>query len=94
MNRLALPLLIGLLALNGCASQYAMKLNNGTEITTASKPKLKGGFYTYKDAQGKEHKMSASRVQEIEPASFAAKEKQAKPTKVKTKRKWYYFWLA
>jgi hypothetical protein len=94
MKKLALPLLIGALTLSGCASQYVMKLNNGTEITTASKPRLKGSFYTYKDAQGKEHRMSASRVQEIEPASFAAKEKKTKPAKVEHKRKWYYLWLA
>ena len=43
MNKSALPLLIGLITLTGCAHHYVMKLTNGAQITTASKPKLKDG---------------------------------------------------
>lgn len=75
MNRFGLLLLI-CLALTGCARQYVMKLSNGTRITTASKPKLKHGYYTYKDAAGNEARpIPQGRVLEIEPASMAAEEK-------------------
>ena len=75
MNRLALFLLISLAALTGCARQYVMKLGNGTRITTASKPKLKNGYYTFRDAAGNPNKVSQNRVLEIEPASMAEEEK-------------------
>ena len=74
MKRISL-LLLGLLACSGCASQYVMKLSNGMQITTPSKPKLKGSTYYYKDATGKENKISQSRVLEILPASMAKEEK-------------------
>jgi hypothetical protein len=75
MNRLALFLLICLAALTGCARQYVIKKSNGMRITTASKPKLKNGFYTFKDAAGNENRVSQNQVLEIEPASMAAEEK-------------------
>jgi Bacterial protein of unknown function (DUF903) len=96
MKKAALPLLIGLIALTGCAHQYVMKLDNGMDITTASKPTLKEGTYSFKDAKGEEHFVAAGRVREIAPASVAAKEKKAKPFKSEPpkKRKWYLLWLA
>ena len=96
MNKVTLPLLIGLIALTGCAHHYVMKLDNGMEITTASKPKLKEGAYSFKDAKGEEHFVAAGRVREVAPASVAAKEKKAKPMKSEPpkKRKWYLLWLA
>jgi hypothetical protein len=75
MNRLALLLLICSAALTGCARQYVLKLSNGTKLLTASKPKLKSGYYTYKDAAGNEIRIPQGRVLEIEPASMAADEK-------------------
>ena len=81
MNKLLLPFLVGLLALCGCTHRYVMKLTNDMRITTASKPKLKGGFYTFKDARGQEVRVAQSRVLEIEPASMAKEEKPMfKPT--------------
>ena len=96
MNKAAVPLLIGLMALTGCAHHYVMKLNNGAELTTASKPKLKEGLYTFKDAKGDEHVVAAARVQVIEPASAATQENKPKPMKSEQpkKRKWYLLWLA
>ena len=93
MKAPALFLLIGLLALSGCASHYVMRLNNGTQIITASKPKLKNNVYTFKDAKGEKHFIGASRVHEIEPASLAAQEDKPKVQKVKRKHKWT-LWLA
>jgi Bacterial protein of unknown function (DUF903) len=95
MKRLVFVVLIGLLGLCGCAHQYVMKLNNGTEIVTPSKPKLKGSAYHFKDANGKERVVSAGRVREVEPASMAREEKKAMMPHPPTKPKhWYFLWLA
>jgi hypothetical protein len=91
-----LPILVALCALTGCASHYVMKLTDGAQITTASKPKLKEGVYYFKDAKGEEHAVGEARVQEIAPASMV--EKSSKPKGIQSepqkKRKWYYLWLA
>ncbi len=76
MKRILMSLIFAALALTcGCSQHYLIKLNNGGQITTASKPKLKGGSYYFKDAQGKVRNISAGRVREIEPASMAKEEK-------------------
>jgi hypothetical protein len=99
MKKLALPLVIVTLALTGCAHQYVMRLNNGHEITTASKPKLKDGIYHFKDARGQEHTVGQARVMQVEPASMAtAERKPMKPISTGSaapkKRHWYLLWLA
>jgi hypothetical protein len=96
VNRALLPVLIGLIALTGCAHHYVMKLGNGAEITTTGKPKLKEGIYYYKDAKGEEQAVAAARVQEIAPASLARQEDKPKTIKSEPpkKRKWYLLWLA
>ena len=80
----------------GCAHQYVIKLDNGMDITTASKPKLSEGTYSFKDAKGEEHFVAAGRVREVAPASVAAREKKTMPFKSEPpkKRKWYFLWLA
>ena len=96
MKKAALPLLIGLIALTGCAHRYVMKLNNGMEITTASKPKLKESVYQFKDAKGEEHFVPLTRVREVAPASMAEREDKPQPIKAEPplkKRKWYLLWL-
>jgi hypothetical protein len=96
MNKAAFPLLIGLIALTGCAHHYVIRLGNGSQITTAGKPQLKEGVYYFKDAKGEEHGVAAGRVREIAPASVAQQEDKAKPMKSEPpkKRKWYLLWLA
>ena len=96
MKKAALPLLIGLIALTGCAHRYVMKLNNGMEITTASKPKLKEGVYQFKDAKGEEHFVPLTRVREVAPASMAEREDKPQPIIAEPplkKRKWFLLWL-
>jgi hypothetical protein len=93
MKRLVLPLLCAF-ALTGCAHQYVMKLNNGTNLTCASKPKLVGNDYIYKDAYGNKVAISSGRVREVESVSQAEDEQKAnqfKPVQVETKH-WYKFW--
>jgi hypothetical protein len=89
MNKRFLPVLFALLVCSGCAHQYVMKLSNGLTITTPSKPKLKNGYYVYKDAKGKDHYIPQGRVNEIEPASMAAEENQFTPSQPKQKH-WYW----
>src|SRR3954469_5410900 len=82
-----------LLLLAGCASQYVITLNNGTKLTTASKPVLKNGRYHYKDGAGHENVVSEVRVRQIEPASVAeeeAKKNKFKPSPGGTKKHWYW----
>ena len=97
MKQVALPLLVGLLTLTGCASQYVIKLTNGTEITSEGKPRREGGAYVFKDAKGEEHLVPAGRVREIEPTSMSREEKKPKSgpsLPSPRKRKWYFLWLA
>jgi hypothetical protein len=96
MNKTVLLFLIGLIALTGCAHHYVMRLTNGAEITTASKPKLKDGVYHFKDAKGEEHIVPEASVRELAPASIATREDKPRPMKMDTekKRKWYFLWLA
>ena len=86
-------LLFCLLALNGCAHQYVMTLNNGTKMATASKPTLQHGRYYYKDAHGRDLYVPSGQVRQIEPESFAREEEkqnQFKPTPGVKKKHWYW----
>jgi len=87
--------LVGLIALTGCAHHYVMQLNNGAQITTASKPKLKEGVYYFKDAKGEDHAIASTRVRLVAPASMAERENKPPPVKGESqkKRKWYLLWL-
>jgi len=90
IQRLAVALV--LLSLCGCASHYVIKLNNGSTVTTASKPKLKGSTYYYKDAKGDMVSLPQSRVREIEPASMAAEENKQFTPPEPYKKPWWHFW--
>jgi hypothetical protein len=91
----AIALLVGVTLLTGCAHSYVLRLTNGSEITTASKPHFKDGTYYFKDAKGEEQWIMAASVSEIAPASVAKAENKSSPTRLKSnkKRKWYLLWL-
>ena len=95
MKRASLPLLIGLIALSGCARHYVIKLDSGAQITTSTKPKLNEDTYHFRDATGEEHLLPSFRVREIAPASMAERENKPQPLKarVQKKHKWYLLWL-
>ena len=76
----------------GCAHQYVMKLSNGRQVTTNSKPRLKGAYYYYKYAQGREIPVPQSRVMQIEPASVAVEENKFTTPNPKPKRHWWQVW--
>ena len=96
MKKASLPLIIGLIALTGCASHYVIRLDNNSEITTATKPKLRDQVYYFKDAKGQEQSVPKFRVRELAPAPMAAREDKPQHVQVqqKKKRKWYLLWLA
>ena len=96
MKKASLPLIIGLIALSGCASHYVIRLDNNSEITTATKPKLKDQVYYFKDAKGQEQSVPKFRVRELAPATVAAREDKPQHVQVqqKKKHKWYLLWLA
>jgi len=58
-------------ALCGCARHYVITLNNGSRISTTSKPHLQNGNWVYKDAEGRDASTPAGRVTEVAPASMA-----------------------
>ncbi len=94
MNRLALSLMVGCLTLCGCARHYVLKLSNGSEFNTRSKPRLVDGSYHFKDAQGRDSSIPASRVVEVAPASMAHEDERTfTPPKPPKKRHWYFLWL-
>jgi hypothetical protein len=75
MKKLAVPVLLSLVLLCGCARYYVIKLTSGARITAVGKPKLKGAHFEYKDYNGKMQQIPEGRVAEIEPASMAKREK-------------------
>ncbi len=95
MKMPAIALLIGVTMLTGCAHSYVLRLTNGSEITTASKPHFKDGAYYFKDAKGEVQWVMAASVSEIAPASIAKAENKSQATKIKSdkQRKWYLLWL-
>ena len=84
--------MLSALVLCGCASQYVLKLNNGMQVTSNGKPRLKDGYYYYKDAKGHKIPVPQGRVLQIEPASMAAEEKKFSVPNPKQKRHWWQFW--
>jgi hypothetical protein len=96
MKTASLPLIIGLVVLSGCASHYVIRLDNNSEITTATKPKLKDQVYYFKDIKGEQQSVPKFRVRELAPARMAAREDKPQHVQVqqKKKHKWYLLWLA
>ena len=63
----AVMMLICLLGLAGCSSQYIMSTKDGKMITTDSKPKLdeSTGMYRYYDTEGREVMIKKDDVTQI-----------------------------
>jgi hypothetical protein len=58
-------LIVASLALTGCAHNYLVTLNNGSQVTATTKPRLERGYYFFKDSQGRNSYVAAGRVREI-----------------------------
>jgi hypothetical protein len=88
-------LLVSLAVLCGCAHEYLMKLSNGYQIISVSKPKTQGTNYLFTDDTGMQHMIPKSRVATIEGISVVNKEeKPSSPAKPKQPKHWYFLWLA
>jgi len=85
MKKLVSVLLVGLSLLCGCAHTYVITLSDGRRITTASKPRLENGRYTFKDNAGRPSWVPAGRVKEIAPASMVEEQKPMFNAQPKTK---------
>jgi len=77
MKNFHLLSLLGIVLLTGCARNYVVTLNNGTQVGARSKPELKDGAYYFKDATGRDTSVAAGRVSQIESAGIASKSKKS-----------------
>ena len=68
-------LLLGLLLLSGCSHSYVLKMQNGTRVTSKSKPKVDHGYYVFKDVKGQDRRIPVGRVSEVGPSSMSEEEK-------------------
>jgi hypothetical protein len=94
-RKLALTLLVSLAVLCGCAHQYLMKLTNGDQIISFSKPKLQETSYHFTDSTGVKHVIPQSRVVKIQTVSVVKEEeKPLSPAKPQKPKHWYFLWLA
>lgn len=75
MRKHILLIPVCLVALCGCARHYVITMTNGTQIGATGKPHLKGGYYHFKDARGRESVIAAGRITEIAPASMVKPDK-------------------
>ena len=89
-----LALLMALPLLPGCAHRYLLKLTNGDQMISISKPKAQDGNYHYRDEDGVECVIPRSRVANIETGAVQEEKKPAAPTTPKKPRHWYFLWLA
>jgi hypothetical protein len=93
--KLALGLLASLTVLCGCAHQYLMKLSNGDQVVSLSKPKLREHNYYFTDSEGVAAAVPQSRVVKIETISVVKQDqKPPAPAKPKGRKHWYFLWLA
>ena len=94
-RKLALALLVSLTVLPGCAHEYLLKLSNGDQLISHSKPKPQGTTYHFTDSSGTRHVIPRSRVVKIETVSVVKEqEKPSPPVRPKKPKHWYFLWLA
>jgi len=94
-RELALTLLVSMAGLCGCAHHYLMKLSNGDQTISLTKPKLQGTNYHFTGGDRVECVIPRSRVVKIKAISaIEEQEKPLSPAKPKTPKHWYFLWLA
>jgi hypothetical protein len=90
-----LTTLVSLVVLCGCAHHYLMKLSNGDQTISVSKPKLQGTNYHFTGRDGVGHVIPRSRVEKIKTISAEEQEEKPLPPPKQNKPKhWYFLWLA
>jgi hypothetical protein len=94
-RKLALTLLVSMAVLCGCAHHYLMKLSNGDQTISITRPKLQGANYHFTGDDGVQYVMPKSRVAKIKTISTIEEEqKPLSPAKPKKPKHWYFLWLA
>ena len=92
---LALTLLVSLVVLCGCVRHYLMKLSDGDQTISVSKPKLQETNYHFTGSDGGEYAIPRSRVVKIKTISAEEPEKRpSSPPKPNKPKHWYFLWLA
>jgi hypothetical protein len=78
-------LLTLLIALTGCKTSYYVTLSNGRKLSDVSKPVLdkETGNYRFKLPDGREVKVSSSRIRLIEPHGESSEPQFVVPTQKK-----------
>ncbi len=73
-----------------------LKLTDGDQIISYTKPKLEGTNYHFMDAQGGPHVIPKQRVTKIQSVSVETPQQQQQPApaRPKTPKHWYFLWLA
>jgi hypothetical protein len=94
----AVTLLVGWIGLCGCRHQYIIRLRNGEQILSPTKPKLEGTNYYYSAGGGTKYAIPRSHVVNIRSASVKKVEEQWAPSQTpaspKKPKHWYFLWLA
>jgi len=94
---LSLTLLVGLVGLCGCVHEYLIKLSNGDQVISLSKPRSQGTNYFFTDTTGSASMVPRSRVVKIRAISFVEDgRKPAPPPSSEPPKKpkhWYLLWL-
>ena len=87
--------LVSLVVLCGCVRHYLMKLSDGDQIISVSKPKLQGTNYNFMGTDGGGYAIPRSRVVKIKTISAEEpKERLPSPAKPNKPKHWYFLWLA
>ena len=91
-------MILGFVGLSGCAHQYVMKLSDGDQIISYSKPRLEGGSYHFTDSLGGKHAIPQNRVVKLRPVSVVNEKPKPAPAdsgpKPVKRKHWYFLWLA
>ena len=69
MNKSIILLALLALGFTGCASHYEITTTGSARYTCKGRPKRVDGWYVFKDATGREVRVSAMRVTSIEAVS-------------------------
>lgn len=92
---LTAALLTGLLCLCGCVHEYLIKLNDGDQVISLSKPKFQGTNCYFIDTTGSRCMVPRSHVAKIRGISMVHEgQKPAPSAPPKKPRHWYFLWLA
>ena len=96
--KLAWMLAVALVFLCGCGHQYLMKLSNGDQIISSSRPKLQGTNYLFTDSSRAHYVIPKSRVAKIRAVKVVPEEKESTPAPPAVNqpkpKHWYFLWLA